>query len=212
MRLPSVSTSSAVRSEISRRWTTSRPRKISASRSPTAIGPIVSLMPNCVTMRRAISVACWMSCAAPVVTFSGPNTSSSATRLAMAYDDVLLGVVVPVDDVLLGVVVPVLFREREGDAERAAARHDRDLMERVETGDFEADERVACLEVPGLDPRSEEHTSELQSQSNLVCRLLLEKKKKKKTYALHLQPAYQRNKRKNHHNHCTTESKPHDPA
>src|SRR2546430_11886521 len=30
-----------------------------------------------------------------------------------------------------------------------------------------------------LRPRSEEHTSELQSQSNLVCRLLLEKKKKK---------------------------------
>src|SRR2546430_9667480 len=28
-----------------------------------------------------------------------------------------------------------------------------------------------------LAPRSEEHTSELQSQSNLVCRLLLEKKK-----------------------------------
>src|SRR2546430_3274735 len=28
-------------------------------------------------------------------------------------------------------------------------------------------------------PRSEEHTSELQSQSNLVCRLLLEKKKTK---------------------------------
>src|SRR2546430_8273881 len=31
-------------------------------------------------------------------------------------------------------------------------------------------------------PRSEEHTSELQSQSNLVCRLLLEKKKKIQTY------------------------------
>src|SRR5688572_31596789 len=30
--------------------------------------------------------------------------------------------------------------------------------------------------------RSEEHTSELQSQSNLVCRLLLEKKKPKKTH------------------------------
>src|SRR2546427_4826457 len=29
--------------------------------------------------------------------------------------------------------------------------------------------------------RSEEHTSELQSQSNLVCRLLLEKKKKSET-------------------------------
>src|SRR5216683_3511223 len=30
-----------------------------------------------------------------------------------------------------------------------------------------------------LDTRSEEHTSELQSRSDLVCRLLLEKKKKK---------------------------------
>src|SRR2546430_9340280 len=40
--------------------------------------------------------------------------------------------------------------------------------------------RVPDLERQGesLPPRSEEHTSELQSQSNLVCRLLLEKKKK----------------------------------
>src|SRR2546427_7858268 len=30
--------------------------------------------------------------------------------------------------------------------------------------------------------RSEEHTSELQSQSNLVCRLLLEKKKKRNSH------------------------------
>src|SRR5438034_6316825 len=36
-------------------------------------------------------------------------------------------------------------------------------------------------EKAGLSPaRSEEHTSELQSHSDLVCRLLLEKKKKKK--------------------------------
>src|SRR5205085_10354274 len=34
----------------------------------------------------------------------------------------------------------------------------------------------------GAGVRSEEHTSELQSQSNLVCRLLLEKKKKKKKH------------------------------
>src|SRR5256886_14890456 len=32
------------------------------------------------------------------------------------------------------------------------------------------------LDLPSGDRRSEEHTSELQSQSNLVCRLLLEKK------------------------------------
>src|SRR5688572_32308419 len=35
--------------------------------------------------------------------------------------------------------------------------------------------------------RSEEHTSELQSQSNLVCRLLLEKKKKTYTKTITLQ-------------------------
>src|SRR2546430_4130321 len=36
----------------------------------------------------------------------------------------------------------------------------------------------------GRGPRSEEHTSELQSQSNLVCRLLLEKKKRPITQPL----------------------------
>src|SRR2546425_4715905 len=36
-------------------------------------------------------------------------------------------------------------------------------------------------------PRSEEHTSELQSLAYLVCRLLLEKKKKKKTNTKHIQ-------------------------
>src|SRR2546430_8612400 len=42
-----------------------------------------------------------------------------------------------------------------------------------------SDARAAFLtrsERSGMVPRSEEHTSELQSQSNLVCRLLLEKK------------------------------------
>src|SRR2546430_7757411 len=42
-------------------------------------------------------------------------------------------------------------------------------------------------------PRSEEHTSELQSQSNLVCRLLLEKKKSDSTIVtseekVHMEP------------------------
>src|SRR2546430_9991478 len=43
--------------------------------------------------------------------------------------------------------------------------------------------------------RSEEHTSELQSQSNLVCRLLLEKKKKK----------YPATERSVNPNHCTVQ-------
>src|SRR5438270_8031692 len=36
--------------------------------------------------------------------------------------------------------------------------------------------------------RSEEHTSELQSQSNLVCRLLLEKKKNQSNYFILIRP------------------------
>src|SRR5438093_10305653 len=40
--------------------------------------------------------------------------------------------------------------------------------------------RVAVLRIGG--PRSEEHTSELQSLTNLVCRLLLEKKKKRRNH------------------------------
>src|SRR2546430_7580829 len=45
-----------------------------------------------------------------------------------------------------------------------------------------------CLSPPscGIRLRSEEHTSELQSQSNLVCRLLLEKKKKTKSAKIYI--------------------------
>src|SRR5690606_39477601 len=39
---------------------------------------------------------------------------------------------------------------------------------------------VVLPPVPCIMPRSEEHTSELQSRENLVCRLLLEKKKQNK--------------------------------
>src|SRR5262245_63599447 len=39
--------------------------------------------------------------------------------------------------------------------------------------------RASAALPPGSPPRSEEHTSELQSLRHLVCRLLLEKKKKK---------------------------------
>src|SRR5216683_7429707 len=40
--------------------------------------------------------------------------------------------------------------------------------------------RMISLRIFSASARSEEHTSELQSRSDLVCRLLLEKKKKKK--------------------------------
>src|SRR5207244_10443669 len=59
-------------------------------------------------------------------------------------------------------------------------------------------ERTACgplpfdLPAPGDPLRSEEHTSELQSPDHLVCRLLLEKKKKTK-YRANLRKKQKRN-------------------
>src|SRR2546427_6191842 len=48
--------------------------------------------------------------------------------------------------------------------------------------------RMSCSTMRRATSRSEEHTSELQSQSNLVCRLLLEKKKKKTIKHKHRRP------------------------
>src|SRR5262249_58422566 len=64
-------------------------------------------------------------------------------------------------------------------------------LHRVRIGDLEFDDEIgghgglpwrsgsglAAYEAHAAEPRSEEHTSELQSLTNLVCRLLLEKKK-----------------------------------
>src|SRR5256885_7280459 len=46
-----------------------------------------------------------------------------------------------------------------------------------------ASRRSSSLAWAGVKGRSEEHTSELQSPCNLVCRLLLEKKKSKDQYS-----------------------------
>src|SRR2546427_9578803 len=56
------------------------------------------------------------------------------------------------------------------------------------TSELQSQSNLVCrllLEKKKLPIRSEEHTSELQSQSNLVCRLLLEKKKEPPTYMRH---------------------------
>src|SRR2546427_4385120 len=66
--------------------------------------------------------------------------------------------------------VPHRVRRRVGGEERDEDELIAEVAELLER------ERVP-VRVPA---RSEEHTSELQSQSNLVCRLLLEKKKKYK--------------------------------
>src|SRR2546430_12426419 len=76
-----------------------------------------------------------------------------------------------------------LFRSR---SDRAASRRRHRLCRRagVRRLDAESDEMIELRDVAVqngaksiVEGRSEEHTSELQSQSNIVCRLLLEKKK-----------------------------------
>src|SRR2546422_6262560 len=59
---------------------------------------------------------------------------------------------------------------------------DSDARPRARAATHRIDEDVVHLQPPcGLRMRSEEHTSELQSRLHLVCRLLLEKKKKNNT-------------------------------
>src|SRR5438093_10969697 len=93
----------------------------------------------------------------------------------------------------------VLCRPARPARGECAARFDRDFVHRVagdavrsdelhRHGAVCADEGVSLARCAGaqewlakprhIQPRSEEHTSELQSLTNLVCRLLLEKKKK----------------------------------
>src|SRR5690606_15759820 len=70
------------------------------------------------------------------------------------------------DDVLVDPVEIVLVREQAIERSRALEQLSRNL-------------RPLQVQEPRDERRSEEHTSELQSRENLVCRLLLEKKKKK---------------------------------
>src|SRR3989454_9615658 len=67
-----------------------------------------------------------------------------------------------------------LFRSQQGDYAAAVAAYDTYLAK----GGDGAEAGRARMSRDTLASRSEEHTSELQSPCNLVCRLLLEKKKK----------------------------------
>src|SRR5690349_23168243 len=64
-------------------------------------------------------------------------------------------------------------------------RHRGERGERLAWGDALFDPRYPAAVPLLLRHRSEEHTSELQSRRDLVCRLLLEKKKKKKHIAVY---------------------------
>src|SRR5690625_7054815 len=67
-----------------------------------------------------------------------------------------------------------------GDDALTAAAHPVFTAEQAEAGEVVYQQSCAACHFGQLqgDDRSEEHTSELQSRGHLVCRLLLEKKKK----------------------------------
>src|SRR5260221_4117523 len=74
-----------------------------------------------------------------------------------------------------------LFRSLDVGRERHLAHvHEQDLLAAADVGQRHHD---LAVEAAGTHQRrrSEEHTSELQSHSDLVCRLLLEKKKKRRS-------------------------------
>src|SRR5207237_8145752 len=103
------------------------------------------------------------------MTFPSVSVSSSAAPLLM---------IVPLPSSTL-FPYTTLFRSRRG----RARHHSRALSDRWRGGDRQAGQGRVLRDRNGRRAaasrhRSEEHTSELQSHLNLVCRLLLEKKKK----------------------------------
>src|SRR5205085_9456704 len=88
-------------------------------------------------------------------------------------EPVAFGRVEPFDSAFLHVDLLVLSRTSRGSAHRMPRHNQVSDCIRIPIEKWGATMANVCTRHM---PRSEEHTSELQSQSNLVCRLLLEKK------------------------------------
>src|SRR2546426_6692470 len=80
------------------------------------------------------------------------------------------------------VLVRLGILDRTGDVEQSSLEIRPDLFADLLAGVFD-DPLAGDLPEVGVAERSEEHTSELQSPCNLVCRLLLEKKKQNKRHS-----------------------------
>src|SRR5690606_39839372 len=80
------------------------------------------------------------------------------------------------------VILPAALRSHAEEARRAAEEAAAAAAE-AEAEALRAQQEAEQAAMDAAAARSEEHTSELQSRENLVCRLLLEKKKKKQRKA-----------------------------
>src|SRR2546427_9468808 len=115
-----------------------------------------------------------------------PDELGHHVRLGWSYQRAIPHWPFLVDGQRVAVDIGEVVRVNDGDVMRELALHGTGLA-RLSLyhawADVLAGRLVPVLEefnTGDLEPiRSEEHTSELQSQSNLVCRLLLEKKKKR---------------------------------
>src|SRR6266849_1925367 len=116
---------------------TEYPRKTSSWFSPYATVPTSSARPQRVTIMRASFVACSMSEAAPEVTFSRPNTNSSATRppIMMASREVICSRLM--ESLSRSGSCMTMPSARAGD--------DRGLMDRVGRLDVEGNDCMAAL-------------------------------------------------------------------
>src|SRR3712207_7612115 len=86
-----------------------------------------------------------------------------------------------------------LFRSHRGEGSQPPPRNRSAPLSSIEAGGRRRTRRMAHLSPGELGrprlPRSEEHTSELQSRQYLVCRLLLEKKNTNPSYSFRLHKA-----------------------
>src|SRR2546422_2717216 len=102
-----------------------------------------------------------------------------------------LMIVVTIMGIIASIAIPNLLASRRAANEGSALQSLR-AVSSCEATYLHTEGNGNYTDLPGLGAkttaeRSEEHTSELQSRLHLVCRLLLEKKKKKRRYNVNLQ-------------------------
>src|SRR5207253_10633995 len=107
------------------------------------------------------------------IQFSSPGPSPPEISPLSLHDALPICVVQRLQQAGSEVWVTITTPDEARQVERIGA--DAIVVQGLEAGGH----RASFSDEPGLSGRSEEHTSELQSRGHLVCRLLLEKKKKK---------------------------------
>src|SRR2546427_3010932 len=137
--------------------------------------------------RRPVSKELWRQLQ-PLIPAFVPSAKGGARKLAVSDEAALNGILfvlqtgIPWEDLPqslgYGSGMTCWRRLRDWNAAGVWEQLHQTMLTRLREHD-QIDWSRASIDGSSVPSRSEEHTSELQSQSNLVCRLLLEKKKEK---------------------------------